>query len=894
MICISHYSRLIISLVLWCFAFVAFSSDENTVYSSQIILSAKEDSAVYKTADGKRIYNTQKLAYEKPKIDGVLDDSCWLYEGYWSGGYKQFLPTEGANPSQKTEVKVLYDNENIYVAIRAYDNEPQKIDRRLGRRDQIVGDVVGICFDSYYDHRTGFEFDLTAAGSKIDLMLLNQGWDVNWDAVWYGEVGKEDSAWTAELRIPLSQLRYNKNADQVWGMHAWRWINRNQEEDQWNLMPRDNPGNLYSIGEMHGIKNLPHKGRYEFQPYVLGKIQTSEKEEGNPFATGTEPGFSAGLNGKIGLSSNFTLDYTINPDFGQVESDPSVLNLTAYETFYEEKRPFFLEGNNITRVIFNESDLMFYSRRIGGRPSYEPDTEEGEFLDMPDITTILGALKVTGKSKKGLSVGIIESLTSNEFAIIDSSGDRNKIVSEPLTNYFVGRVQKDINQSNTIVGGMVTATNRQLSHDYLNFMPKEAYTGGLDFQTFWSQKTYYLNFNSVFSHLTGKEQAMIDLQESSSRYYQRPDAYYLNFDSTRTSLSGYGTTLKIGKGSNGKWRYNTSFAYKSPGLEMNDLGYMQLTDRIEQTNFIQYVEDIPKGIFRSYNIMLFEGNYWNTGGQFLNTYLQLSTELTFKNKFFLYAHLLRVSDSYNTSLLRGGPAINTMGFWCNYYYAKTDPSKKLFFELNFHKHFYDDGKSDIWDIHPEFTYQIFNPLRIWIKFDYSEQVDYLHFISVIEYFTSSEPYAVAQLDQKTSGMTFSIDLCITPEFTIQYYGNPYVSAGKYSNYKQVVNSEATDYDDIFKSIEPVLNGDYLEVDENGDNTIDYTIENPDFNYREFRSNLVARWEFKPGSTFYLVWSQGRVEDTGYEHESIGENYEHIFDIYPDNVFLLKFNYWFSL
>ena len=278
------------------------------------------------------------------EIDGRLDDGAWA-EGEWSGDYTQQIPTEGAEPSHPTELKILYDEKNLYVAIRAYD-DMEKAHRYPGRRDDFVGDIVGVCFDSYFDKRTGFEFDLTAGGSKIDLILGNEGWDTTWDAVWYGKVGTEEDAWTAEFRIPLSQLRYGPHEEQVWGLHAWRWIARNWEESQWNLIPRNNTGVMHNIGELHGIRSLPKNRRIEILPHVLGELDsarfTADDQRERTIGNG-----SAGLDAKVGLGSNFTLDATVNPDFGQVEADPSVINLTAYETFFEEKRPFFLEGKSI-------------------------------------------------------------------------------------------------------------------------------------------------------------------------------------------------------------------------------------------------------------------------------------------------------------------------------------------------------------------------------------------------------------------------------------------------------------------------------------------------------------------------------------------------------------------
>jgi hypothetical protein len=850
------------------------------------------------TDDGKRIYTTVRLQNEAPKIDGGLTDACWQTDGYWAGNYRQFMPKEGAIPSQKTEIKILYDDENVYVAIRAYDDEPEKIDRRIGRRDDFSGDIVGVCFDSYYDHRTGFEFDLTAAGSKLDLVLLNDSWDTNWNAVWHGKVGMEDSAWTAEMQIPLSQLRYGKKEEHVWGLHAWRWINRNQEENQWNLMPRDNPGFLYSIGELHGIRRISKSRKIELLPYTVGKLETYQKEEGNPYASGLDKILTLGLDGKVGISSDFTMDFTINPDFGQVEADPSVLNLTAFEVFLEEKRPFFLEGKNIFDFDFGE-DLLFYSRRIGHNPIHSPDLDDGEYADNVENTTILGALKLTGKTQKGLSIGIMESLTAKEkVEITDSDGEKRKEVVEPLTNYLIGRVQKDINKSNTIIGGMFTATNRKLDQPYLDYLNRNALTGGLDFRTHWKNKTFYLDVETVFSHITGSEAAMEEMQYSSARYYQRPDADYLSVDSTCTSLSGHGGSIEIGKGANGKWRYSADLNWRSPGLELNDVGYLLVSDIISQGLSLAYVENEPKGIFRAYTLSADLSNNWNFGGQFINTSYGLSANSTFGNKWRFSGSVMHQGNALETRLLRGGPAVWLKGFWHNRYSISTDNSKKMAFRLGYHFHIFEDGISTTNDITPGLTYRMTDALELSADLEYSLRTDNLQYVDNIDC-NNEERFIFGTLDRKTMGLTVRLDYAISPDLTIQYYGNPYISTGIYKDMKRITNPKAKDYDQLYHvfddgEIHFDENENHYHVDEDGNGEIDYEIDNPDFNYHQFRSNLVARWEYKPGSTLFLVWTHGRSEYEEMTESSVSHGFNRLFDIPSQNVFLIKFSYWFEI
>ncbi len=844
----------------------------------------------------KRVYSSQKTS-NPPKIDGILNDKCWK-EGIWSSGYKQFSPEEGAVPTAQTEIKILYDELNLYVAIRAYD-DPTKIDRQMGRRDDFNGDIVGVTFDSYFDHRTGYEFDLTAAGVKLDLLLYNGGWDTNWDAVWNGKTGLEDSAWVAEMQIPLSQLRFDNKDVQVWGMHAWRWINRNQEEDQWNLMPRDNSNFLHYFGEIHGIRGISTSRKIELSPFSLAKLSTSNKESGNPYATGKETNFNAGLDGKIGIASNFTVDFTVNPDFGQVEADPAELNISVFETRFNEKRPFFLEGNNIFK--FNSGDnLLFYSRRIGHVPGYTPELDDTSYMKSPESTTILGAVKLTGKTKKGLSVGIIESVTQKEKLDFMQGNEESRLTAEPLSDYFVARVQQDFNKGNTVLGGILTSASRFMKENYIKeTFSKEAVTGGLDFEHHWKQRTYFTSFSGFFSYISGTEAAMLSLQESSSRYFQRPDADNVHVDSLRNYLSGTGGTFKIGKEGNGRWRYYENINWLSPGIELNDLGFSTTADQVDQTSTIEYIENKPNGIFREYGINMSQTNVWNSAFEYIASEGDLGFYMVFKNKWRFSGGFLRHTAMLDTRLLRGGPAMKIKGFWHNNYNLSTDGSKKFGIYLNYHYHIYDDKISKYSNISQGFFFKPWNSLQLSTDVNYDYNINGFQYVETDGYGTSDKPYALATLKRKTLGLTIRIDFSITPEFTIQYYGNPYVSLGRYYDFKHILNSVAENFDNQFILLKDNQLS-YNPADEkynvflNGSAQPDYTIANPDFNYMEFRSNLVARWEFKPGSALYLVWTQGRFGDSGNSDNSVSENVGKIFSIFPSNVFLVKLNYWFSI
>lgn len=840
-----------------------------------------------------RTYTTSRLSTEKPTIDGVLNDKCWQ-TGEWASDFTQWVPTEGAKASQRTALKILYDDKNIYIAIRAYDTEPDKIHRKAGRRDEFNGDIVGVCFDSYHDHRTGFEFDVTAAGQKIDVMITNpSNADVNWNAVWSGKTAMEDSAWTVEMEIPLSQLRYSGNEEQVWGMHCWRWINRFQEESDWELQSSTGPGMLYLFGELHGIKDLRNSRRIEIMPYALGKLNTFKKDAANPFAqTGKSTAGNIGLDAKLGVSSNFTVDMTVNPDFGQVESDPSVMNLTAFETFYEEKRPFFLEGRNIFNFEFDDIN-MFYSRRIGHSPTYRPGLNDNEYLDYPNNTTILSAEKFSGKTANGLSIGVMHSLTNTEHATLHDAEGNHKFTAEPLTNYLVTRVQKDFNNSNTMLGGIFTSTNRFTNDANLDFMNKNAYTGGADLLHYWKDKEFYLDAKVIGSTIHGKAGAITELQTSSARYFQRSDANYLHMDSTLTSLSGFGGKIKIGKGSKGLWRYSTEVSWRTPGLDLNDIGYMQSADQIKQKNSVSYFVNKPVGAFRTYSMGLDQVNYWDFGLNHLYSGIIANSYFEFLNKWVVSPGVSFYSNALDDKILRGGPSMKTPSYWTATLYSRTDISRPVYFYINNEFVKSTENSSQSFSIQPGVVAQPFSRLKLSLNVNYASRADQLQYIDNIN--VNNEPtYLLGKINQKTLGFTVKVDYLITPELSIQYYGSPFASVGTYTNFKVVTSPKDKSYNNRFRILNPTLVGDNYGVDENKDAINEFTFKNPDFNFYQLRSNLVFRWEFRPGSQLYLVWASDRTEDLNPGSYSIKDMGKRISGIFPSNIFLIKFNYWFSL
>ncbi|NOU16256.1 MAG: hypothetical protein HOO91_01680 [Bacteroidales bacterium] len=853
----------------------------------------------------RRTYQTNYTTIA-PEIDGLMNESCWnLVE--WSGNFTQTQPYENKPPTQQTSFKILYDDDNLYVFIRADDTEADKISRILTRRDDFSGDMVEINIDSYYDKQTAFSFTAMASGVKGDeaVSLDGNNWDSSWNPVWILKTSIDNKGWSAEMSIPLTQLRFGNKEEHVWGIQLMRHIYREEERSNWQYIPKGSPGMVHLFGELHGIKNIRPKRQVEIMPYMVAKTETFKKEDGNPFADGKSSKITAGVDGKIGITNDFTLDFTVNPDFGQVEADPSEVNLTAFESYFSEQRPFFVEGKNIYQfrpnnpIVINNigQDNLFYSRRIGRYPQYYPEIADVEYVKMPEATTILAAFKLSGKTKKGLSVGVLESTTANEKAVIDNNGDRRKESVEPLTNYFVARLQQDFNKGETVLGGMFTSVNRNISNPAMNYLHKAAYAGGIDFKHSWKDRIYYISATSTFSNVRGDKNAITATQTSSARYYQRLDAKHLSVDSSLTSLSGYGGSLRFGRQGQKKIQFETSVNFKSPSLEFNDIGYMRYSDIIHHGTWVGYYLREPFSIFRNFFINMNYWMYWNFNGDLLSTNANMNLNAQFKNKWRINGSMGRQNQNLSTTLLRGGPSIIMPGSWDLNLNLGSDYSKKISCFIGTYYGFSDGNLSNDRDYFVELNIRPINSVSISLTPDFYIGKNELQYLETVDY--KGDPrYIFAQINQKTLSLTFRLNYTLTPDLSIQYYGQPFISSGKYCNYKRITQPHATlshDRYSIFENnqLSPNDVDGIFEIDEDLDGTKDYSISQPNFNVREFRSNLVVRWEYRRGSTIFFVWSQGRSNSGSNGNFSYGKDMQDLFGTKAHNVFLIKFNYWFS-
>ncbi len=846
----------------------------------------------------KKVYTTQDIKQQKPPlIDGVLDDVSWETVD-WGVDFIENEPDENTPPTFQTKFKIVYDAKNLYVAIKALDSAPDSIVNRLSRRDGFAGDRVNVMIDSYHDQRTAFIFTVTSAGVKGDEIATENGDDIDdsWNPVWYTKTVIDKEGWTAEMKIPLSQLRFGKSKEQIWGLNVVRRIFRKNESSIWQRIPVDAPGFISEAGELHGLIDLIPQKQLEIQPFTVLQYDTYPKEGNNPFRDGRDFKLNGGLDAKIGITNDLTLDLTVNPDFGQVEADPAAITLDGFEIFFREQRPFFVENKNIFDFrLGGNQDNLFFSRRIGRTPQGSATSIDGEFVDQPANTTILGAAKFSGKTKDGWSIGVLESVTSKEFAKIDANGDRREEIVEPLTNYFVGRLQKDLNNRNSYVGGIFTATNRKLEGD-LDFLRKAAYTGGLDFKHQWKDRKYYLEGNVIMSHVEGSQEAIQNTQESLTHLFNRVDASHVEVDPTRTSLTGTSGRIEYGKAGSGHWRYSIGGNWRSPELELNDIGFLRQADEIRQYASIRYRSLKPFGKFRTINARANMFTTFDFEGNYNRIQYRLTSFAEFKNNWAMEVGYIHKPRIFTNTILRGGPRFRFSEENINFFFMNTDNRKKLRF---FGGYVYSQARENNFSFlrfEGGVTYQPTNALTISFNPEYTKNPNKTQYVTETD-FNGTPRYILGTIDQQTLSGSIRLNYTINPNLTIQYYGQPFVSRGKYRQFKFVTNSIADNLSDRFEAFnntQVTFIDDTYFIDEDLDGSADYEIGNPDFSFVQFRSNLVVRWEYIPGSEVFLVWSQG-VTGSGDPTEHLFTNLDNqILGQKKENSFLIKATYRFRL
>ena len=827
-------------------------------------------------------------------IDGIMDDAAWGNVD-WGGDFIGHEPEYNVKPSQETQFKILYDAKYLYVGIRAFDSDPEQVVKRMSRRDGFDGDWVEINIDSYYDQRSAFSFTASVSGVKGDEYISNNGdnWDATWDPIWYLKTSVDDLGWVAEFKIPLSQLRFANKENHVWGIQFTRRLFRKEERSTWQPVNPTAPGWVHLFGELHGISGIKPQKQLEVQPYVVGAVQSYQKELDNPFRdSGQEWDANIGVDAKVGITSDVTLDLTVNPDFGQVEADPSRVNLSAFRLFFREQRPFFLEGNNIlTFPTSGGQNNLYYSRRIGGRPKGYPEGDDVEFVDMPKQTRILGAAKITGKNSKGFSWGVMESFTNKEIAgVIDTLGMKREEKVEPYTNYVVARAQQDIQSGKTVVGAFYSNVSRMgNTGNDLNLLHDYAHTTGFDLDHNFKDRKYGFILRGMFSHAEGSPASIYNTQTAPERYYQRPNNRHRELDSTRTYLQGTAGTFAFGKRS-GNWQWVVGTNYRSPGLSLNDVGFLVQTDNINNWGYTQYRVTKPTKYFRSQKYSAhFEQNV-DFGGVETSSGGEMNFEWQFHNFWYFGTGAWVDFKQISNADLRGGPAIQYPGGVNYYYELQTNRQKKL--SVGYENWYY-WGNSDFTQSRGgalSLNYRPLDAMSVSLSPNVSIDKNELQYVDHQD-FNGETEYLLARVKQETYSMSLRVNYNITPNLTLEFWGQPFLAKGEYDDFKFVNDPRSDQYEERFGMIDQ----DRISFDsEESEYAIDgeFVFDDPDFNVVEFRSNFVMRWEYIPGSTLFLVWSNNGSNSNQSDDNEFSDLSSKLVRLNGTNTFLVKYTYRF--
>ena len=833
-------------------------------------------------------------------IDGALDEPAWAAAPA-HGDFWQREPRQGEAPAFPTEFRVLYDRSAIYVGVRAFDPDPARIRGLLTRRDtESASDWIAVQVDSYHDRRTAFGFWVNPAGVQRDELHFNDvERDPGWDAVW--EVGTriDQGGWVAEFRIPYNQLRFSAADRQAWGLQVLRRVARTRELSAWSPWPREATQEVSLYGTLTGLAGIRPPPRIELLPYAVAGARLYRSEPGDRLNDGVDLIGNAGADVKLGLGSSLTLSATVNPDFGQVEADPSQVNLTARETFFQEKRPFFLEGTDIFRYSLatgngeDSVETLFYTRRIGAPPHGEA---EGDHASAPDTTTIYGAGKLSGKTAGGWSVGLLEAVTGQEVAKVapDGSDDYDRVAVEPFTNYAVGRVKKDLRDGGTTVGAAATAVNRSLSGVDLDFLHREAYAGAVEVNHRFADDEWNADLRLIGSQVRGSPEALARTQQASQRYFQRPDATHVELDPDRTSLSGGALIWSLGKMSGGHWRYAVGGDLRTPGFEVNDLGFLFQSDQVMQWGWLGYREEQAGRLVRVWQVDLNLLGTWNWAPDYLTSGSNLSTSVDFNN-YWGVATGVGVNHNYlDWTYLRGGPMVRrdpSYNLWVD---AWSDPRRIVHGAASAYTFQVPASSSHGSGVSASVFLQARSNLDLALGPSVSRTVDDNLYMVAVTDPAGETHHVLAHIEQLTTALTVRASYTYSPTLSLQLYAQPFVSAGAYSEYKEAVDPRADDYDDryhIYSDTELEVMDRIGSVDGDGDGAADFSFPLGDFSFRELRSNLVMRWEYRPGSALFLIWSHGRTSLGPDGRASLGADLGELADEPGEHVLLAKLNYW---
>ena len=859
------------------------------------------------------------------RLDGRLDEPIWQ-QAPAATDLRQAQPRAGEPATQRTEVRFTYDDAAIYVGARMYDDSGARgVRTRLARRDaDISTDYIQVIFDTYHDHIGRLFFLVNPSGVLQDANGLGGGGDPSWDPVWVAKTNIDSLGWTAEMRIPFSQLRYpNTSDEQTWGLQIWRQENRLNELSMWSYWAPDESGGPARFGHLRGLVIRKAPGRAEVMPYVLGQSTRAPGDAADPFYDPTAMDGRVGGDAILRVTSNLTLNATINPDFGQVEVDPQVVNLSQYETFLQEKRPFFVEGAGYFGLgglncyfCSNVSSLsMLNTRRIGRAPQVSPwrsgVTPPVEYADPPPTSAILGAGKLTGRTPSGWSLGVLEAVTKHERAPVQmSDGTEGTFTVEPLTNYFTTRLAKDLRGGATQVKAMATSVYRNLDDPYVaSRLSEHSEAGGVSLDSWWHKRTYRLMAQFAASNVHGDTAAMRRIRFGSAHYFQRPDRPdTADARAPRTGMSGLGGYARVSKES-GHWLWEASTNFRTPAFNNNDMTFFNRADYVWMgaNLFPQWTK--ATSWFRQLYLIGGAQQQYNFEGDMTDRQVHAFAQMQTLFYWWLTTFWIHRPEVFDDRQTRGGPVVKRPGI--DYLYAgfNTDQRKKLSAQVNVDRGCNTEGDCDH-SIGVALQFQPRTNVALSLGPSLAHQETGFQFVD-----SYSDPtdvsfygrrYLFARLEQQTIAMDTRLNWTFSPALTLELYLQPLIASGQYSRYNVYAaprTAQRLEYGRDFGTVvvtpssdpEHVAASITVDADTLGGGAPSYTFPDPTFTLRSLRGNAVLRWEYRPGSTLYLVWTHtSQVPDLARGSIDFNEDASALFHGPSENIFLVKVSYWIGL
>lgn len=827
------------------------------------------------------------------RMDGRIDEPIWQTASLMTG-FTARDPVWGAAPSEHTEARVLYDDEAVYVAVRALDSRADRIDRQLTRRDVgTMSDVIAISIDPHHDRRSAYSFALSAAGVQRDVFRFNDtDLDETWNGVWQSGVTVDSLGWSAEFRIPFSQLRMSSAERHRFGFDVFRRIARTGEWLWWHAPAVGQNGWVSAYGDLEGIEGVRAPRPIEIQPYVLAGADQPAPQAGNPFAR-SGMARSAGADVRVGLTGGLTLTAALNPDFGQVEADPAVVNLSAVETFLPERRPFFAEGADLFRLGIPSGALsteaLFYSRRIGRAPRLEADARGGYAQTIAN-TTILGAGKLTGRLAPGWTVGALAALTAEEQAeAADSVGVRHRDVVEPRTIHAVGRLARELRGGQTVLGLFGTLSARNLTTG-MDDVRARAYTGGASFEHRFGRDQFHVTGQLVASRVEGSAAAITETQRSSVHYFQRPDNA-ATVDSSATAMSGVGALLDVGRHA-GAWIGGIRYAIRSPGFEVNDLGFQTWAGQGFGRAHVTRRWLRGGRMFNWFQVTGAVTDLRSWEGKRIQGTAELTATMVTRGNWWLESSVWYRNGGRDPMVLRGGPALTVPGNWFVRQLIETDGRKRIWFSMLAGAWRLNEGRYGGWWAITKLTMRPTAGVELQVAPRVDTWDENRAYLATGDR-GGTPVYVLGQRNWLVTAVGLRANATLSTRLSAEAYAEPFFSRGRVSAFRTVADPHAKHESGRFATLDDdqlIRRGDQVTADFDRDGTGDLDLGEPDFTVLSLRSNVVVRWEFRSPSALFLVWQHGREREESHAI-GLGDGMRSLGNTDGANRLLVKITYW---